>query len=665
MKAYEAKDIRNIALVGHAGSGKTTFAETILYNRGVINRRGTVEENNTVSDAHELEHERGNSIFSSMASFETEGIKINLIDTPGYDDFIGEMIAPLRVCETALICINGHSPIEVGAENAIKYARMFKKSIAFVINKLDLENIDFEQVVEDIKVTFGSAATIFELPVNSGPGFDTVIDILTMKAYKYDDGKAEEVDIPADMLEKTQAMREELVESIAESDEELMAIYFEEGDLSEEQLNKGLKTAMTKGDIYPVLCSSAKKNIGTSRVVSFIKEVAPSPEEAPLMEEDPKVDANGKRAIFCFKMFSDAKLGATNYFKVKSGTIRASDDMINETNHNAERVGQVFTVCGKNRIELTDVKAGDLAATVKLKSTYINDTLHEKGFDVKVKLIAYPNYKMRTAVVPKTKGEEEKVGIALHALQAQDPTMVIEHSSELHQTILYAQGELHLAVAKWRLLNRYKVETDFAPAKVPYRETITSNVRSSYRHKKQSGGAGQFAEVHLMIDPYSEGMADPSDMQVRGRDLYDLPWGGKLCFLNCIVGGVIDTRFLPAILKGVMDKIENGPLTGCYARDIRVPIYNVSIKVPETYVGDIMSDLPTRRALILGIDAEGKSQKINTKMPLTELDKYATALRSMTQARASFDATFAEYQAVPMNIQQDLIKAYKAEQEEG
>ncbi len=702
MKVYEAKDIRNIALAGHAGSGKTTLTEAILLNRGVINRRGTIEDKNTVSDNHELEHERQNSIFSSLMSIEADGIKMNLIDTPGYDDFIGAMIAPIRVCETTLVAINASSPIEVGAENAVKYSKEFNKGIVFFINKLDMENVNYDSVVDDIKTTFGSSATIFELPVNTGPNFDTVIDLLKMKAFKYTDGKAEEVDIPADMVDRAEELRNELIESIAESDEDLMNIYFEEGDLNDEQIAKGLKAALMENAIYPIFCGSAKLNVGASRVISFIKEVTPSPADAKLMEGDPEVDANAKRSMFCFKMFSDAKLGAMNYFKIKSGTVKPSDDMINESNNSSERIGQLFAISGKNRIEVPELKAGDLGATVKLKNTHINDTLHEKGMDVKIKRIEYPNYKMRTAVVPKTKGEEEKVGVALHALQQQDPTLVVEHNQELRQTILYSQGELHLAVAKWRLTNRYKVESEYIPAKVPYRETITSNTRGSYRHKKQSGGAGQFAEVHIMLDPYTEDMPDPTDMQVRGKDIYDLDWGGKLCVLNCIVGGVIDQRFIPAILKGIMDKLENGPLTGCYARDIRVaifdgkmhpvdsneaafkmagsqafkdcferanpqvlePIYDVTVKVPETFVGDIMSDLPTRRAMILGIDAEGKSQQIKTKMPLSELDKYATALRSMTQARASFDAEFAEYQAVPMNIQTELIEEYKKSQEE-
>lgn len=702
MKVYEAKDIRNIALAGHAGSGKTTLTEAVLFNRGVINRRGAVEDKNTVSDNHELEKERGNSIFSSLMSVETEGIKINLIDTPGFDDFIGAMIAPMRVCETAVICINAANPIEVGTENAMKYAKLFKKSAMFFVNKLDMENLEYDQILDDMKSTFGNGVTAFELPASTGPQFDTVIDILGGKAYKYTDGKSEEVDIPGDMAEKVEGMREELIESIAESDDDLMNAYFEEGSLTDEQINEGLKKALISGSIYPVFCGSGKKNVGTAKLINFINEVTPAPNEVPLMEGDPEVDASAQTAAFCFKMFSDAKLGTLNYFKIKSGTFKASADMINETSKQAERVGQLFAIAGKARTEVPELKAGDLGASVKLKNTRINDTLHDKGYDINIKAIDYPNYKMRVAVEPKTKGEEEKVGVALHALHHQDPTYVVEHSKELRQTILYAQGELHLAVAKWRMENRYKVQAEFARAGVPYRETITSSVKSSYRHKKQSGGAGQFAEVHMMLDPYHEDMPDPADYQVRGKDIYELDWGGKLCFLNCIVGGVIDQRFLPAILKGVMEKMEFGPLTGCYARDIRVavydgkmhpvdsneaafkmagsqafkdcfqkanpqilePIYDVTVTVPEEFVGDIMSDLPSRRGMILGIDAEGKTQKVKAKMPLAELDKYATALRSMTQARASFDAEFDQYEAVPMNVQQELIDNYKKQQEE-
>lgn len=702
MKVYDAQNIRNIVIAGHAGSGKTTFAESLLFNTGVINRRGTVEDNNTVSDHHELEQERTNSIFSSVLTTEYKDIKVNMIDAPGFDDFIGEMIAPMYIAETGLITINAQTGVEVGADHAFETAKKYGKSVAFIVNKLDVEQANFDNSVEDIKSAFPGGATVFQFPVNQGLGFDTIVDILKMKAYQYSDGKAQEIEIPSSVADKASTLRNELVESIAESDEELMNIYFEEGDLSAEQLNSGLKKAFSSRNIFPIFAACGKTNVGVTGILDFIKEVAPAPNEVELSENEPKVSNTEKVSMFCFKLFSDPRLGEMTYFKIKSGVVSSGKDLVNEKNNSSERIGQLFTILGKNRTEISELRAGDIGASVKMKTVRINDTLHEKGFDIKIDPIVFPNYKMRTAVVPKTKGEEEKVGLALHSLHNEDPTLKVEHSQELRQTILYAQGELHLAAAKWRLENRYKVEAEFVPAKVPYRETITGSVKGSYRHKKQSGGAGQFAEVHMLIEPFYEGMPDPSEMQVRGRDEYPLAWGGKLVFLNCIVGGVIEARFLPAILKGVMEKMENGPLTGSYVRDIRIaifdgkmhpvdsneaafkmagamvfkenfikaqpqilePIYDVEIKVPEDFVGDVMSDLPTRRSMILGIDAEGKSQKIKTKMPLAELDKYATGLRSMTQARATFEATFAEYQSVPMNVQQELMDAYKKANEE-
>jgi len=702
MKIYESQNIRNIAVAGHAGSGKTTLAEAVLFNAGSINRRGTVEDRNTISDNHEFEQERGNSLFSSLMSFEYDGIKCNLIDTPGFDDFIGEMIAPMYVCETGLINVNCYNSVEIGVEHAFDYAKKFNRAIVFNLNKLDMDQVNFNNTIEDMKGAFGGSVTIFQIPYNAGTTFDTIIDILSMKAYKYADGKATIIEIPDDIKSKAESLRAELVESIAESDEELMNDYFENGDLTPEQLLNGLKKAVNTGNIYPVFCTSSKNNIGIDNLIKFIKDYCPSPLDANFREDEPKVDPSTKASMFCFKLFSDARLGDLSYFKINSGTITTGKDMINESRNSAERISSLFTIQGKNRTDIPELRAGDIGATVKLKTTHINDTLHEKGFDIKINPIIFPRYKMRTAVVPKTKGEEEKVGLALNSLHNEDPTLVIEHSQELHQTILYAQGELHLSAAKWRLENRYKVEAEYIPARLPYRETITSAVKGSYRHRKQSGGAGQFAEVHMLVEPFYEGMPNPADIQVRGTDEHKLPWGGKLVFLNCIVGGVIDQRFLPAILKGVMEKMENGPLTGSYVRDVRVavydgkmhpvdsneaafkmagsqvfkanfekaapqilePIYNVTVKVPEDYVGDVMSDLPTRRGLILGIDAEGKNQKINTRMPLAELDKYATALRSMTQARASFDAEFVEYQAVPMNVQMELIEAHKKEVQE-
>ena len=708
MKVYDANSIRNVGFFGHAGSGKTSMAEALLFQGGAINRRGTVEDNNTVSDFSDLEHERGCSIFSKPLYVEYNNFKINIIDTPGYDDYIGELAAAAKVVDNGFIFINAHNGIEVGTENGWHYCEKEQKPVIFCINKLDQDQSDFDKVFEDTRERFGHTVTIFQYPTRSGVGFDSIIDIATMSLYKFhhDSNKFEKLAIPDSEMAKAEQLRNTLVESVAESDEELMTKYFDEGTLPDEDINKGLKKAILERQMFPVFCASSKGNIGSQLILDFIINVLPSPAESkpPVSLEGNEIacDPNGKNSLFVFKMISEAHLGDMTFFRMFSGKLTPGIDLINEQKSSSERFGQIFVVNGKKREDVPTIMAGDIGATVKLKNTNINDTLHDKGFQVTFKPIEYPKAKVRVAVVPKTKGEEEKVGMGLHNLHIEDPSLVVEHSQELRQIILHAQGELHLGVAKWRLEHRYKVESEFIEPRVPYRETIQKQVKGSYRHKKQSGGAGQFAEVHMMIEPWTEGMPNPAGMSVRGRELIDLDWGGKLEYMNCIVGGVIDQRFMPAILKGVMDKMQNGPLTGSYVRDIRVtifdgkmhpvdsneaafktaglmvfkdnfqqaspkilePIYNVEIKVPEDFVGDVMSDLPSRRGIILGIESEGRYQIIKARMPLAELDKYATGLRSMTQARATYTAEYSEYQTVPPNVQQDLMDNYKKQQQE-
>ncbi len=707
MNVYETRNLRNLAVVGHAGSGKTTLIEGMLYHTGSITRIGTVEDHNTVSDFHELEQERNCSVFSSIAYAEYKDKKINIIDTPGYDDYIGEMIAPLYVCDTVLVTLNAVNGIEVGTENGLFYAAKLNKPVAYIINKLDNDQSKFDELVQDLKFQYSNKVTVFQYPVNPGSGFSQVIDILSMKMLTFNGTSKPEIsDIPANELSKAEGIRNELIESIAETDEDLMSIYFEEGNLTEQQFVQGLKKSFTARELFPVFATSGKKLAGISSLLDFIVEYAPAPNDLPMpvMEGSIKVDceANSKVSLYVFKMLSDPKLGDMTFFKVKSGKLHSGLDLVIESKGSSERFGGVYVVSGKKREEIPELVAGDIGATVKLKSTHISDTLHEKGFNVKFDPIDYPTSKVRTAIAPKTRGEEEKVGVGLHSLHAEDPTIVVVHSQELRQTIIFAQGELHLSAIKWRLEHRYKVEVEFIEPRVPYRETIQKRVQGSYRHKKQSGGAGQFAEVHMMIEPYVEGMPNPEGLNVRAKDLTDLEWGGKLEYLNCIVGGVIDQRFLPAILKGVMEKMQEGPLTGSYVRDIRVtvfdgkmhpvdsneaafktagmmvfkdnftqaspkilePIYNVEIRVPEEFVGDVMSDLPSRRGVILGIDSDGKYQKIKARMPLAELDKYSQGLRSMTQARATYTSEFAEYQSVPPTVQVELIETYKKSQTE-
>ncbi len=706
MKVYESKNIRNIALVGHAGSGKTSLAECILFKAGMISRIGKVEDNNTVSDFRELEHEKGNSVYGTPLFAEWKDTKINILDNPGFDDYIGEVHSSIYAADVALININANNGAEVGSDYAWQYAEHTNTPTAFVINKLDAENIDFDTIISELQERYSKSIKPTQFPVATGPGFDSVIDVIAKKMITFKDGNMTESEIPDEHKERAEDLFNELLESVAETDEELMNKYLEEGDLSKEDFKIGFKKAIVDRLIMPIFAVSSKNNIGMVAMLNFMVDSFPSPLDMPPVKSTDGAeviyDPKSKTSLFMYKLYSDPRLGDMTYFKVMSGVLKSSMDMNNNTRNQSERFGQLFVVAGKDRKDVAEVHAGDLAATVKLKTAHVNDTFAEKGLDVKFDPIVYPNPKIRVAVYPKVKGEEEKVGLGLHALQNEDPSYTVEHSQELRQTILHAQGELHLQKAKYRLEQRYKVESEFGEPRVPYRETIQKSVNSDYRHKKQSGGAGQFAEVHIKIEPWYEDAPYASDVTVRGKEIHDLKWGGKLEFVNCIVGGVIDQRFLPAILKGVMEKMEIGPLTGSYVRDIRVyvydgkmhpvdsneaafkmagaqafksgfikanpkimePIYNVAIKVPEDYVGDVMSDLPSRRGMILGIDTEGRFQVVNAKMPQAELDKYATALRSMTQAKGTFNSEYDEYQAVTGDVQAALIEKYQKDQEE-
>jgi elongation factor G len=704
MKNYDAYHIRNIALLGHAGSGKTTLAEAMLYESSEISRRGSVEERSTVSDYSEIEHERGASVFSTMLFAEWRDYKINIIDTPGYDDFVGEVVSALRVADTGIMLISSPGGVEVGTEIIWRYAAQFTTPLILAVNKLDHEQSDFDRAVEQARERFGREVAVVQYPLNQGNGFNSIIDVLKMTMYRFPagGGKPEKLPIPDSEREKANRLHNELIEAIAENDEGLMDLYFEHGELDEDQMRTGLTKAMIRRQIFPLFCLSAKNNMGSGRLMGFIDNVVPAPVEMPPKQavsgEMVACDPAGHAVAFIFKSVSEPHLGDLSFFRVYSGTIHPGADLVNEQTGVAERFGQIFVMNGKKRIEIQQLAAGDIGATVKLKNTHVNNTLHEKGRDLVLPSIEYPPAKVRTAIAAGKKGEEEKLGVALHHLHEEDPTLIVEHSQELKQILLHGQGEMHLAAARWRLEHRYKVQAEFHEPRVPYRETIQKSARGMYRHKKQSGGAGQFAEVHMMIEPWHEGMPNPAGLNVRGEEVHDLPWGGKLVFLNCIVGGVIEARFMPAILKGVMDKMHEGPLTGCYVRDIRVsvfdgkmhpvdsneaafktagmmafrecfaqadpkvlePVYDVEITVPDEYMGDVMSDLPTRRSIIMGMETEGHYQKIKARMPLAELDKYSTSLRSMTQGRAGYICSFAEYVQVPGTVQQKLVADYQA-----
>ena len=703
MKIYDDKHIKNVVLVGAPKSGKTTLAEAMIFEAGLINRRGTVEENNTVSDYHEIEHERGNSVYATSMHLEWKDYKINLIDTPGLDDFIGEVISSLRVADTAVMLLNSENGVEIGTELIWNYVEKFQKPIIFAINHLDHSKSDFEDTLEQAKKRFGKAITLMQYPIQQGDGFNSIIDLLNMVMYKFppSGGKPEKLPIPDNEKEKADRLHNELVEKAAENDEKLMELYFEKGTLDEDQLRSGIKNGMLHHDVYPVFCLSAKKNMGSGRLMSFIDNVAPSATDLfpELLEngEDLECNAKGPATIFVFKTLIEPHLGKLSFFKVMSGEITSGMDLKNSTTGAIERLNQLFIMDGKNRNAVTKLTAGDIGTTLKMKDTFTNQTLCISTHSISIEPIHFPASRVRTAIVPKNKNDDEKLSTVLNEIHQEDPTLIIEYAKELKQILLNAQGELHLAVTKWRLEKIYRIEVEFEKPRIPYRETIQKSSQAFYRHKKQSGGAGQFGEVYLKIEPYFDGMAEPIGHSIREKEILELPWGGRLVFYNCIVGGVIDQRFIPSIQKGIMEKMQEGPLTGSYVRDVRVivydgkmhpvdsndisfkiagmmafkeafhladpkilePIYEVEIKVPEELMGDVVTDLQTRRSIILGMDTDGPYQIIKAKTPLSELDKYSSSLRSITQGRGSYSGKFTEYAPVPTDIQKKLGEEYK------
>ncbi len=703
MKTYDEKHIKNMVLIGAAKSGKTTLAETMLFEAGLINRRGTVEEKNTVSDYHDIEHERMSSVYSTTLHTEWRDYKINIIDTPGLDDFIGEVISSIRVCDTALMLVNAQSGIEVGTELIWDYVDTYRKPTIFAINHLDHEKADFNNTLEQMKGFFGSAVTLMQYPVNAGTGFNAIIDLLKMTLYKFpaDGGKPEKLAIPDSEKEKANKLHNELVEKAAENDEKLMELYFEKGELDEDELRQGIKIGMMKHSLFPVFCLSAKMNMGSGRLMGFIDNVAPSAVEMnPEKTEEGKdvpCDPNGPPSVFIFKTLVEPHLGKLSFFKVLSGEITQGMELMNERTNTLERFNQLFIMDGKNRNPIERLKAGDIGCTLKLKNTYTNQTLNGKGVHFNLDPIHFPKPRIRTAIVAKTSTDDEKLGEVLHEIHVEDPTIEVEFSRETKQVLLHAQGELHLAVTKWRLQHVYKMNVEFIKARIPYRETIQKPSLANYRHKKQSGGAGQFGEVYMKIEPWFEGMPDIKEYPLREKEVLELPWGGKLVFNNCITGGVIDARFIPSIMKGVMEKMNEGPLTGSFVRDIRVsvydgkmhpvdsndisfkiagmmafkeafhqaepqllePIYDMDVEIPETLMGDVMSELQSRRAIITGMDGVNGHQVIKARIPMAELDRCSTELRSITQGRAKVSADFAEYAPVPGEIQKKLAEDYK------
>ncbi len=703
MKIYDDKHIKNIVLLGSAKSGKTTLAETMLFEAGLLNRRGTVEDKNTVSDYHEVEHERGNSVYATSMHTEWRDYKINIMDTPGLDDFIGEIISSVRVADTVVMLLNSQHGVEVGTELIWNYVDKFQKPLIFGINQLDHPKANYEMTVEMGKKRFGGAFTIMQYPVNQGDGFDTIIDLLKMTMYKFPTtgGKPQKLPIPAEETDRAIALHNELVEKAAENDEKLMELFFEKGTLDEDELRAGLKAGMMNHQVFPAFCLSAKKNMGSGRMMGFIDNVAPSANESmhETTTDGQEVHCDPKQpcTLFVFKTLIEPHLGKLSFFKVMSGELNVGTELINQDNRTSEKFNQLFIMDGKNRNQVNKLSAGDIGATLKLKNTKTNQTLYPKDQNVKINPIVFPEPRIRVAIVAKNKADDEKLSEVLAEIHQEDPTINIEYSRELKQVILSGQGELHLNLMKWRLEHLYHMAVEFEKPRIPYRETIQKQSDASYRHKKQSGGSGQFGEVHIRIEPYHDGMAEPKDFNIRDKEVIELAWGGKLVFYNCIVGGVIDARYIPSVLKGVMEKMNEGPLTGSYVRDVQVclydgkmhavdsndlsfkiagmmafkeafhnadpkilePIYDVEVMVPEELMGEVMTDLQGRRSTITGMDAKDHYQVIMAKVPLAELDKYSTTLRSITQGRASYTGKFADYALVPTDIQKKLAEEYK------
>ena len=717
MKVYQTNEIKNIALLGSSGSGKTTLVEAMLFESGVIKRRGSIAAKNTVSDYFPVEQEYGYSVFSTVLHVEWNNKKLNIIDCPGSDDFVGSTVTALNVTDTAIILLNGQYGVEVGTQNHFRYTEKLNKPVIFLVNQLDNEKCDYDNILEQLKEAYGSKVVPIQYPISTGPGFNALIDVLLMKKYSWKpEGGAPVIeDIPAEELEKATEMHKALVEAAAENDEGLMEKFFEQDSLSEDEMREGIRKGLVARGMFPVFCVCGGKDMGVRRLMEFLGNVVPFVSEMPKVQntegKEVAPDVNGPESLYFFKTSVEPHIGEVSYFKVMSGKVREGDDLLNADRGSKERIAQIYVVAGGNRVKVEELQAGDIGAAVKLKDVKTGNTLNGKDCDYKFNFIKYPNSKYSRAIKPVNEADVEKMMTILNRMREEDPTWVIEQSKELKQTLVHGQGEFHLRTLKWRLENNEKLQVKYEEPKIPYRETITKAARADYRHKKQSGGAGQFGEVHLIVEPYKEGMPVPDTykfngqefkINVKGTEEVPLEWGGKLVFINSIVGGSIDARFLPAILKGIMARMEQGPLTGSYARDVRVivydgkmhpvdsneisfmlagrnafseafknagpkilePIYDVEVFVPSDKMGDVMGDLQGRRAMIMGMSSEKGFEKLVAKVPLKEMSSYSTALSSRTGGRASFIMKFSSYELVPTDVQDKLIKDFEAKQTE-
>ena len=717
MKVYQTNEIKNIALLGNDGSGKTTLTEALLYESGIIKRRGRITAKNTVSDYFPVEQEYGYSVFSTVYHVEWNGKKLNIIDCPGSDDFVGAAITALNVTDTAILLLNGQYGPEVGTQNHFRYTEKLGKPVIFLVNQLDNEKCDFDRVLEQLKENYGSKVVPVQYPLSTGPDFNSLIDVLLMKKYSWGpEGGAPTIEpVPEEEMEKAMEWHKALVEAAAEHDETLMEKFFESESLTEDEMREGIRKGLAARGMFPVFCVCAGKDMGVRRLMEFLGNVVPFVDEMPTVHNtrgvpvEPKADA--PTSLYFFKTAVEPHIGDVQYFKVMSGVVHEGDDLSNADRGSKERMAQLYVCAGANREKVDELRAGDIGCTVKLKDVKTGNTLNGKDCENRFNFIKYPNPKYTRAIKPVNEADTEKMMAVLNRMREEDPTWVVEQSKELKQILVHGQGEFHLRTLKWRLENNEKLQVQFFEPKIPYRETITKAARADYRHKKQSGGAGQFGEVDLIVEPYYEGMPAPElykfngqefKMNVKGTETIDLEWGGKLVFVNSVVGGAIDARFMPAILKGIMSRMEQGPLTGSYARDVRVivydgkmhpvdsneisfmlagrqafseafknagpkilePIYDVEVFVPSDKLGDVMSDMQGRRGMIMGMSSEKGYEKLAAKVPLKEMSNYSTALSSLTGGRASFIMKFASYELVPTDVQNKLMKEFEEQEKE-
>ena len=704
MNVYDADHVRNVALVGHQGSGKTTLAEAMLYSSGALKRMGTVEEQNTVSDYHPSEHEREMSIFTSLLHAEWKGHKINILDTPGYLDFLGEVVTALKVADTAIFVLDAVEGVQVGTEQAWRYCQQTGTPSMFVVNKLDLDKADFKEIVRQMHERFGRAATVVQLP--GGKGTRTIIDVLLMKQIRFDEkGRMTQEEIGDAFRDEAERLHNELVENIAENDEGLMELYFEKGELSEDEMRKGLRAAMIKRDLFPIFLTVAHENVGVSRLMGFIDNVCPSPAMMPPAHMDAgeaSYDPRAEPIAFVYRTMAEPHVGEYSFFRVHSGTVEPNMDLENAQTGATERLGQLFVINGHERETVPKLVAGDLGAAVKLRDTATNQTLRRKGSNAVRTPIAFPEPRMRVAIRTSQSGDEDKLAQGLHQLIKEDPSLHVEHDAALNQMTLSGQGEMHLEVARYRLKNRFGVGVDFDRPKVSYRETVQRQARASYRHKKQTGGAGQFADISLLVEPLNGEFQPPSDIKVRNVEQVQTDWGSTIEYVDGIVGGVIDMRrFFGAIQKGIAEALQEGPIAGYPVGDVRVvvydggmhavdsnenafktaarfafrdafrqahpvlmePVYTLDVLVPEDHMGDVLGDLNTRRARVQGMEAEGPFQKVVAQVPEAELYRYATSLRSMTQGRGLHHAEFSHYDPMPRHVQDEFVAQHAELQE--